>query len=188
MRRGSTWETSRAIFIASIDGFKTTANSSGRVEFGKLGFNVSKQMIWSKQSSNPSLFRTLIAWTLSEFVKICKTKIKFEAVNNYLIYSNDFLFFIFAYNLRFSFGWCYVKDYVAEDLAWSRRMAIFRERNWKLKKIIKKKSKLNSKHENYYYFFLFNRFNYKNDCSNKFFLTHGNHRHRCHSLTPATTI
>lgn len=35
-----------------------------------LGFSVSKQMIPSKQSCNPSLLRALAAWILSAFVNI----------------------------------------------------------------------------------------------------------------------
>ncbi|KAJ0878784.1 hypothetical protein HanRHA438_Chr10g0443681 [Helianthus annuus] len=34
------------------------------------GFSVSKQIIPSKQSSNPSLLKTLAAWILSAFVNI----------------------------------------------------------------------------------------------------------------------
>lgn len=36
---------SRAIFMASNDGFRITGNSSRRVDFGRFGFIVSKQMI-----------------------------------------------------------------------------------------------------------------------------------------------
>lgn len=51
------------------------------------GFRVSKHMIPSKQSSNPSLLRALDAWTLSPFVNICyatkpKTHMHQENGNN----------------------------------------------------------------------------------------------------------
>ena len=43
------------------------------------GFRVSKHIIPSKQSSNPSLLSTLAAWTLSAFVKIYFTVPKIHA-------------------------------------------------------------------------------------------------------------
>lgn len=69
VRRGSTSATSSAIFMASMDGLRSTGNSSGRVELGRFGFMVSKHMICSKQSFKPSRSNTLTAWVLSEFVK-----------------------------------------------------------------------------------------------------------------------
>ena len=70
VRRGSTSATSSAIFMASIDGLRSTGNSLGRVELGRFGFMVSKHRICSKQSFKPSRSNTLTAWVLSEFVKI----------------------------------------------------------------------------------------------------------------------
>lgn len=70
VRRGSTSAKSTAMFMASMAGFSTTGNSSGRDDRDRLGFMVSKQIISSKQSLIPILSNTFIAWTLSEFVNI----------------------------------------------------------------------------------------------------------------------
>ena len=46
------------------------SSSSSETVLLWIGLRVSKHMIPSKQSSNPSLLSALTAWTLSEFVKI----------------------------------------------------------------------------------------------------------------------
>lgn len=48
------------------------SSSSSEAVFLWMGLRVSKHMIPSKQPSNPSLLRTLVAWILSAFVKICR--------------------------------------------------------------------------------------------------------------------
>lgn len=50
-----------AIAIASREGFKRTGISSGRVAIDRFGLRVSKHIICSKQSSNPSLLNAFVA-------------------------------------------------------------------------------------------------------------------------------
>ena len=52
------------------------SSSSSETVLLWMGLRVSKQIIPSKQSSNPSLLSTLTAWTLSAFVKIYLKKEK----------------------------------------------------------------------------------------------------------------
>lgn len=54
-----------------VDPRNSASSSSSDAVLLWVGLRVSKQMIPSKQSSRPSLFRALIACTLSAFVKIC---------------------------------------------------------------------------------------------------------------------
>ena len=62
--------TSFVAAAAAADPKNSMSSSSSEAVFLWVGFRVSKQMIPSKQSSNPSLLRALAAWTLSAFVKI----------------------------------------------------------------------------------------------------------------------
>lgn len=139
--RGSTLATWRASFMASIEGFKRTGNSSGRVAFERFGFIVSKQIIWSKQSVISSRFRHVIAWFLSELVKIwrkLKKKMKLAtSLINWFIkdYSgntahNNYDYHIVVDDVQSFSGWCCIRGCVVEDLVWSNHTAIFRARNW----------------------------------------------------------
>ena len=62
-----------SILASGWDKYPRMSKISVSSEDGEFsgGFNVSKHMIPSKQSSNPSLLRTLAAWILSPFVNIC---------------------------------------------------------------------------------------------------------------------
>ena len=59
-----------ASVVAAADPKNSMSSSSSETVFLWVGLRVSKQIIPSKQSSNPSLLRALAAWTLSAFVKI----------------------------------------------------------------------------------------------------------------------
>lgn len=89
VRLGSTLAASMAIFIASIEGFNITGISSGRVALERLKFIVSKQIICSKQSVIPRRSNAFIAWTRSEFVKICTFTFKISSTKSKLTYQNS---------------------------------------------------------------------------------------------------
>lgn len=131
--RGSTSAASMAMLMASKEGFRTTGISSGRLDFDKFGFIVSKHIICSKQSVIPRRSNTLIAWFLSEFVKICKqiTKLKSQLTNWYLMKTNFALLdtIIHLRYIQFCVDWCFAKGFVVERLVWSNHKATFRVRN-----------------------------------------------------------
>lgn len=60
------------VFVIAVDDGPTNSMSSSSSDgvFLWTGLRVSKHMIPSKQSSNPSLLRALAAWILSAFVNI----------------------------------------------------------------------------------------------------------------------
>jgi len=64
----------RAVFGVESVSFEPFFSSSSYTLPFSMGFRLSKHIIPSKQSSNPSLFSALIVWTLSEFVKIYSQK------------------------------------------------------------------------------------------------------------------
>lgn len=64
------------------------------------GFRVSKQMIPSKQSSSPSLLRTLAAWILSPFVNICRIGTKKKTRVNWNRHPQRVRWKITAWQLR----------------------------------------------------------------------------------------
>ncbi len=59
-----------AAAVVVLNPTNSMSSSSSETVLLWVGFRVSKQIIPSKQSSNPSLLSTLAAWTLSAFVKI----------------------------------------------------------------------------------------------------------------------
>lgn len=65
------WGPLALVVVEAADSTNAMSSSSSETLFLWVGFRVSKHIIPSKQSSNPSLLRTLTAWTLSAFVKIC---------------------------------------------------------------------------------------------------------------------
>lgn len=62
VRVGSNPATSNAIFMASMDSFKSTGNSYSWLDWNRFGLRVSKRIILSKQSSNSSLCRAFWVW------------------------------------------------------------------------------------------------------------------------------
>lgn len=77
MEHGSGWakcpimsKISVVVTTVAADPTNSISSSSSETVLLWVGFRVSKQIIPSKQSSNPSLLRTLRACTLSAFVKI----------------------------------------------------------------------------------------------------------------------
>jgi len=74
LMRSKIWKLLTSFFGAGIvvpePPTNSMSSSSSETELLWMGLRVSKHMIPSKQSSNPSLLSALTAWTLSEFVKI----------------------------------------------------------------------------------------------------------------------
>ena len=62
--------------LVLLEPMKSISSSSSETVLLWMGLRVSKHIIPSKQSSNPSLLSALTAWTLSAFVKICREKEK----------------------------------------------------------------------------------------------------------------
>jgi hypothetical protein len=62
-------------FVQDETPTNSMSSSSSETVLLWTGFRVSKQIIPSKQSSNPSLLRALAAWILSAFVNIYDNKI-----------------------------------------------------------------------------------------------------------------
>ena len=63
-----------ALLLVLLEPTNSMSSSSSETLFLWIGLSVSKHIIPSKQSSNPSLLSALTAWTLSAFVKIYTTK------------------------------------------------------------------------------------------------------------------
>jgi hypothetical protein len=62
------------LLLVLVEPTNSMSSSSSETVLLWIGLRVSKQIIPSKQSSNPSLLSALTAWTLSAFVKIYRTK------------------------------------------------------------------------------------------------------------------
>jgi len=60
--------------LVVLEPTNSMSSSSSETVLLWIGLRVSKHMIPSKQSSNPSLLSALAAWTLSAFVKIYSRK------------------------------------------------------------------------------------------------------------------
>jgi hypothetical protein len=75
------------VWLVLLDPTNSMSSSSSETVFLWIGLSVSKHIIPSKQSSNPSLLSALIAWTLSAFVKIYRENkimifIRFHSILN----------------------------------------------------------------------------------------------------------
>lgn len=68
------WMFVAPLLLVLVEPTNSMSSSSSEIMLLWIGLSVSKHMIPSKQSSNPSLLSALTAWTLSAFVKIYTTK------------------------------------------------------------------------------------------------------------------
>ena len=68
------WVLLALLLLVLVEPTNSMSSSSSETLFLWIGLSVSKHIIPSKQSSNPSLLSALTAWTLSAFVKIYTKK------------------------------------------------------------------------------------------------------------------
>lgn len=74
-----------------------------------MGFNVSKHITLSKQSSNPSMLRTLATWASSAFEKICNRET--ISIKERTLMTLQLTFSQIVGNNIQLYGWvCYAKD------------------------------------------------------------------------------